>query len=160
MVKYWAGQGKRYYLKSADRRWEYIAVVMDMLKEIKPDTSIEMGCWGIPCISDSVTVDNVRIDNTYPQRLLDGDITPYPFKTGEFDVFIALQVFEHLRHKEEAFREAKRVAGNVILSLPYNITGDVGNDHVGIGDAEIERWFGKPDKSIPVGNRIVCLWAK
>ncbi len=156
----WVDKGLMYWQKP-NVRWEYISVVMEILRKMEPATSIEMGSYGIKCIKDSVTVDKKRLGNAYPQMILNGNSTPYPFETGQFDVFIALQVFEHVKNKVGAFQEAKRIAKNVILSLPYNIPfipEDPLNCHTEIGDREIAGWFGEPTRKVVIGNRIVCLW--
>jgi hypothetical protein len=46
---------------------------------------------------------------------------PWPIRDKSYDVFIALQVWEHLDNKQSrAFREVMRIARSAILSFPYN----------------------------------------
>ena len=45
---------------------------------------------------------------------------PWPINDKQYDLFIALQVWEHLGNKQSrAFREAIRISKAVILSFPY-----------------------------------------
>ena len=58
-----------------------------------------------------------------PARLFVHDVTqvPWPFADGEYDLFVALQVFEHLGTSQvAAFHEVGRVARRAIISLPID----------------------------------------
>ena len=51
--------------------------------------------------------------------LHDATATPWPIPGGRYDLFVALQVFEHLGTSQRAaFAEVRRVARHAIISLP------------------------------------------
>ena len=46
---------------------------------------------------------------------------PWPVVDKQYDLFIALQVWEHLSNNQSrAFREVMRISKAVVLSFPYN----------------------------------------
>ena len=54
------------------------------------------------------------------EYLHDATKIPWPIIDKEYDMFIALQVWEHLLGKQkEAFREVMRISRMAILSFPY-----------------------------------------
>ncbi len=69
--------------------------------------------------------------------------TPWPFPDQQYDLFVALQVFEHLGTRQpEAFREVRRVARNAILSLPIDwVMADPTNCHHGLTEEGVLAWF-------------------
>ena len=73
----------------------------------------------------------------------DARVTPWPFADGEYDLFVALQVFEHLGTSQpEAFREVIRVARHAILSLPIDwVMEDTNNAHHGLTHERALSWF-------------------
>jgi hypothetical protein len=63
-----------------------------------------------------------------------------------YDCFVALEVIEHLEDSQEhAFKEAFRIADNVIISLPYKLNCP-GDCHHGIDEAVIKKWVGMEPK--------------
>lgn len=136
-------------------RWDYFSVAIDFAKAVYPKRVLEAGAYGISICLDSVTLDKKTFSN-YPDVVWDLNNTPYPFRDKQFDLFAALQVFEHVQEKAKAFKEASRIAKHIILSLPYNLKGNT--VHSNLGDAQIKEWFGKPDKKQVVGSRVVCYW--
>ena len=73
----------------------------------------------------------------------DATSAPWPFADKAYDLFVALQVFEHLGdHQPDAFREVRRVARNAILSLPIDwVMGDPANCHHGLTHERALSWF-------------------
>ncbi len=171
-------KGNVYY----DGRWAYIKEVESIILEKKPDSVLELGpsfltiakkcdimhlpeidSWGIPAVVNGVSYAH------------DATVIPWPLKDKQYDMFIALQVFEHLGDKQkEAFQEAKRIANSIILSLPYK--WDCTNAHEGyypshhmIDEETIIKWANGevPSKTIYIertgdriskGERIICFW--
>ena len=108
-------------------RWEYFKHVIDFVHEIKPESVLELGpghhtvvkgcdvmiCpeddqWGLPVNA----IGKVYVHNATEK--------PWPVGDKEYDLFIALQVWEHLDNKQNrAFREVLRVAKAAVLSFPY-----------------------------------------
>jgi len=70
-------------------------------------------------------------------------VLPWPIADGAYDLFIALQVFEHLGTNQAAvFREVRRVARHAILSLPIDwVMSDPRNCHHGLTEERVLSWF-------------------
>jgi Methyltransferase domain len=108
-------------------RWEYFKVVIDIVNRLKPQSVLELGpgqhtivkrcdvmlkpeddAWGRPVNP----IGKVILHNATEK--------PWPVADKQYDLFIALQVWEHLDNKQSrAFREVMRVSRAAILSLPY-----------------------------------------
>ena len=118
------GQMKKYYLG----RWAYYKVVIDIVHKANPKSVLELGpgqhtivklcdvmakpeddAWGKPI-------------NEIGQLILhDATEKPWPIADKQYDLFIALQVWEHLSNKQSrAFREVMRISKSAALSFPYN----------------------------------------
>ena len=84
---------------------------------------------------------------------------PWPARDGEYDLVVALQVWEHLEGRQrQAFAEARRVGRRVLLSLPY-LWQCPGDCHHGIDDDMIFGWTGeRPAKMAVATGRIVLLY--
>ena len=99
---------------------------------------------------------------------------PWPIGDKEYDLFLALQVWEHLSNKQtRAFREVIRISKMAILSFPYKweIPKENANypEHHQIDEELLEDWtFNiKPERIIKVpgtgdkiskGPRIIYFW--
>lgn len=162
-------------------RWAYFSEVITMVNEVQPTSVLELGPalftmvknsdimhkpeadrWGIP--SDIKSIEYVH----------DATECPWPVSDKKYDLFIALQVFEHLVDKQaEAFQEVKRIAKCAILSLPYKWNCPVDNanypEHHMIDENTILGWTNgeKPDKWVYIertgpqvskGERIIGIW--
>jgi hypothetical protein len=73
----------------------------------------------------------------------DARVTPWPIEDERYDLFVALQVFEHLgTEQSQAFREVRRVARNAIISLPIDWEmPDPTNCHHRISNERALSWF-------------------
>jgi len=143
-------------------RWEYMLVTMAWLQDIQPTTILEAGTNGLTVCEDSDTIGLGKADTIHDLRC-----TPWPFEDKQYDVFIALQVWEHLTYKQEsAFTEASRIAKHIIMSFPYMWDYANGHCHNGIDEDTINEWAGsQPDKALLVNDsytrsRLVCYWNK
>lgn len=80
-----------------------------------------------------------------PARFLLHDATqpPWPIADKQYDLFVALQVFEHLRHEQNvAFMEVCRVAENALISVPIDWEmDDPRNCHHRISQGQALSWF-------------------
>lgn len=119
---------------NAEERWDYhdaAARIVQTICETTPEIDVlEIGSHGVQIVEGSVTMD---IPNTVwpykatPDYTHDCRVTPWPFCQGDFDVLIALRVFQHLwPMQREAFGEACHVARNVIIAVPWEYPGDRG----------------------------------
>jgi Methyltransferase domain len=78
-----------------------------------------------------------------PATIHDATVIPWPFADRSFDLFLALQVFEHLKDRQpEAFLEVRRIARHAILSLPIDwVMEDPRNKHHMIPHERVMSWF-------------------
>jgi SAM-dependent methyltransferase len=154
----------KYWTSTYRLRWQYMSCVLDGLKWIAPETSLEIGTNKINLLSSSDMMDYIdgRFDTTGTGRcyIQDARRTPWPFQDKQYDVVIALQVFEHLSGKQqEAFEEIKRISHACILSVPYNIPFKEGNKHTGIDYRTLRVWTGmEPSYKKLIGQRGVFYY--
>jgi hypothetical protein len=149
--KYWQG------------RWEYLSKAVEILQTFNTTNILEIGCNGLQLCDHSDTMSNRPADNsTYTY-----DITqvPWPVNNNSYDVLIALQVWEHLQGcQSQAFSEARSVARNIVLSLPYMWNSPKDLTHHQIDLQQIISWTGidrVPDYYVIGSNkyqRIICVW--
>jgi hypothetical protein len=140
--KYWK-DGYRY-------RWKYMGYVIEQLKTMNPKTICEAGANGVLLCKESFSMDLPDYDL---------NLIPYPFKDKQFDCFVALQVWEHLNKRSEAFREVTRISKAAILSFPYEWKhGD--KRHRNIDWKKIKKWTCgiKPVSTKLISDRIVYIW--
>ena len=73
----------------------------------------------------------------------DATVTPWPVTDHHYDLFVALQVFEHLGGAQgDAFREVCRVARHAVLSVPIGwVMDDPTNCHHQISRERALSWF-------------------
>lgn len=140
-------------------RWEYFSAVIEILKQIKFDTALELGACLLPIVKNSDTFDKT-VWNEKPTYLHDATKFPYPVEDRKYDLFISLQVWEHLEGKQkEAFAEVRRISKMAIFSFPYkwDCPGDC---HNGIDEKKISEWTmnTKPVKVLKVGIRIIYFF--
>jgi ubiquinone/menaquinone biosynthesis C-methylase UbiE len=114
-------------------------VIIDMLKANVGQNVLEMGCGsayfatalrrGIPGSSFrysgiDMADQALEVARTFvePQdRLMKGDVAAMPFKDGEFDTVLYLDVIEHVTQDKKSLEEAFRVlrsGGRLIISTP------------------------------------------
>jgi hypothetical protein len=137
-------------------RWDYYHEVIKLIERESPLRVLELGPNRAPVVTNSDTMDANRCipHLTY---LHDATITPFPVKDSAYDMFIALQVWEHLKGKQEdAFREVMRISKKAILSFPYKWNCP-GNCHHNIDEEKIAEWtcHVPPRQVIRLGNRII-----
>ena len=153
---------KQDYLDQVERdsyfagRWEYFRAVYDIVAGMEPDTILEAGTNGYPLFQGSSTVDVVegRANMTF-------DLTqPWPLTDGSMDLFIALQVWEHLEGKQlQATREMMRVCRRAILSMPYCWTDPADTTHYMLTDAEFAEWGLRPTRRLLIpGDRARMIY--
>lgn len=118
-----AGPSGKYFIG----RWDYYKVVIEIAQREQPASVIELGpgqhtivkgcdimvkpvddAWGKPVNP---------VGRVYPHNATE---KPWPIADKQYDLLIALQVWEHLDHKQtRAFREVLRTSKAAILSFPY-----------------------------------------
>jgi hypothetical protein len=140
-------------------RWNYLTRVIKLVEEESPEKVLELGPRSLPVVKGSDTMDF----QSHGQKLTymhDAKTIPWPVEDKKYDMFIALQVWEHLDGRQkEAFREVMRTSRTAILSFPYkrHFPGDC---HHGIDEEKIEEWTigSVPEKVTRVGPAIIYFF--
>jgi len=148
----------KYWIRSYEKRWGYNSVVIDMMNKLEFDSVLEAGSMGLPLAVEGETLD--KNDKFHPTYIHDLTVFPYPFKDKQFDLFVALQVWEHLGESQRpAFLEAARIAKNVILSFPYKWKAGSAI-HIGVDENVIAGWTHNipPVEIVQVKGRIIYRW--
>src|SRR5690606_25562886 len=109
-------------------------------------SALELGAHAVPLVHGADVFDlRPSVEVAPPARVVKGDArtTPWPFGDRSYDLFVALQVFEHLGNRQaEAFREVRRVARHAIVSLPIEWEmADPTDCHHRIPHARALSWF-------------------
>lgn len=85
--------------------------------------------------------------------LHDARETPWPIESKAYDLFVALQVFEHLEGRQvEAFAEVRRISCQAILTLPFMC--QMKSHHIGWEEYRI--WFGETWQSATLVDSGQC----
>jgi hypothetical protein len=144
------------------RRTQYMSAaagaIDDLIARHDATTALELGPHLRPLVigADVLEIkakDDMQVDG----RLIihDARDVPWPIADKAYDVFVALQVFEHLRgHQAAAFREVRRVARHAVLSLPIDwVMPDPTNIHHQLSNETVLGWFApvRPTRVL-VGN--------
>ena len=121
-------------------------VAGDLIARRRLRTALEVGPHLRPVIVGADTMELEPNDAlSAAGRLLvhDATSTPWPVEDKAYDLFVALQVFEHFHgHQPEAFREVRRVARHAILSLPIDwVMADPANCHHQLSHERVLSWF-------------------
>jgi len=133
-------KARRVYMSVAGR------VARDLIRRKNLRTALELGPHLRPLIVGADVMDILHNDGLRAEgaRVVhDATKTPWPFLDKSYDLFVALQVFEHLGTSQpDAFREVRRVARNAILSLPIDwVMADPRNCHHGLTEERVLEWF-------------------
>lgn len=145
-----------YWNSTFNGRWNYISPIILELKKLKPNTILELGSYKINLtnISDNmdINLDYIDIDNINNKIFIqDASILPWGIEDKYYDVFIGLQVFEHLGdNQSDIFKEVMRISKNAIISLPYMWDKPDDEMHNMIDDNKIKEWTNNilPEKII------------
>lgn len=170
--------GNAYY----DGRWAYLEKVGQIVTESKPQSVLELGPSFLTIVKDCDIMYLPDIDTWGIPEIINGKsyahdarMIPWPIDDKYYDMFIALQVFEHLDGKQkQAFQEAKRIAKSIVLSLPYKWKCPKDNTHyypshhmidenviIDWADGEMPEkiiYIERTGERISKGERIICYW--
>ena len=121
-------------------------VASDLIERKDLRTALELGPHLRSLIVGADVMDVVRNERLRAegrQIVHDATKAPWPFPDKAYDLFVALQVFEHLGTRQpEAFLEVRRVARNAILSLPIDwVMADPRNCHHLVTEERVLGWF-------------------
>jgi hypothetical protein len=133
-------------------------VASDLIERFDLRTALELGPNVRPLISRADVMDRVArpsLEASGKVMVHDATVTPWPIPGERYDLFVALQVFEHLGSGQSAaFAEVRRIARHAIISLPIDWDlDDPRNPHHGITHEQALAWFApiEPTRVI-VGN--------
>ena len=156
------GVARRYPYYGARGRYLSVAarIAGELIAASGMTTALELGPHLRPVVVGADVIDRVddpRLELVPPARLLVHDVTtiPWPIADGAYDLFVALQVFEHLGTSQNAaFGEVARVAGSAIISVPIDWDmDDPRNCHHRISRERALSWFlPQVPTRIEVGN--------
>lgn len=138
-------------------RWDYISLAINEIELLQPSSICETGSEGMYLSNDSTIIELIPKNSGHEEIIHDLNNIPYPIKNKQFDLFIALQVWEHLNNQIEAFKEVRRISHNAILSFPHKWIGDSTHN---VSKNDISRWTSNiaPVKIIPIQNRLIYVW--
>jgi len=131
-------------------RWTYLSVAGQQASELiaRHDlhTALELGPWARPLIVGADAMDRIERPDLQREGALvvhDATVAPWPVEDKAYDLFVGLQVFEHLKGKQAiAFAEVVRTARHAILSLPIDwVLEDTSNCHHGLTEERARSWF-------------------
>lgn len=131
-------------------RWPYMSVaareVADLISRYRLRTALELGPHLRPLIvgADAMVLSPTEdLDAEGSVIVQDARETPWAVPDGAYDLFVALQVFEHLDGRQSAaFGEVCRVARHAVISLPIDwVLEDATDIHHGIPQERVLGWF-------------------
>lgn len=118
------GKLGKYY----EGRWEYFKEVIEIIKNENIKSVLEIGPAQEPIVKNCDVMVKPEDDmwgkpeNKFFKECLVHDATesPWSISDKQYDLVIALQVWEHLEDKQkQAFQEVMRVSKMAIMSFPY-----------------------------------------
>jgi hypothetical protein len=121
-------------------------VVDDLIARHRAATALELGPHLRPLVVGADVMElEAKPDLAAEGRQIvhDATVAPWPIPDRAYDLFVGLQVFEHLRDAQPAaFREVRRVARHAVLSLPIDWQmPDPTNIHHEISHERVLGWF-------------------
>ena len=131
-------------------RWVYVSKALGQVETLirrrGARTALELGVPLRPIVVGADAMDitaGPHVDPAVPMTIHDATQAPWPVGDKAYDVFIALQVFEHLRDRQrEAFLEVRRIARHAVISLPIDWEmDDPTNCHHRIPEERVLSWF-------------------
>jgi hypothetical protein len=131
-------------------------VIEDLIDRHHASRALELGPHLRPLVVGADVMEREARDDIETEGrtiVHDATVVPWPIPDRAYDLFVALQVFEHLGTSQaEAFLEVRRVAKHAVLSLPIDWQlRDPTDIHHQIPHERVLSWFA------PVKPTIVVL---
>jgi hypothetical protein len=133
-------RGRALYLATAAREADRL------ISRHRLRTALELGPHLRPLIRGADIMDRMAypdVEGAARLILHDATVSPWPVADDAYDLFVALQVFEHLGSSQRAvFEEVRRVARHAVISLPIDwVTADPTNPHHQLSKERALSWF-------------------
>jgi hypothetical protein len=135
-------KGRRTYMAVAG------ALAGDLIDTYRARTALELGAHLRPVIVGADVMDldersRATLEGAGRVIVHDATRTPWPVADKQYDLFVGLQVFEHLGTRQNAaFLEVCRIARHAIISLPIGwVMPDPTNCHHRISPEKALSWF-------------------
>jgi hypothetical protein len=148
-------------------RWQYHCRAVEIAQTLRlsgPSSVLEIGTMGAQIVHGSDTMDfgDVAVWDFRGRKATiwhDARETPWPMADRRYELLIALRVYQHLVPAQEAaFREALRVADNVIIAVP-----SVYSEGRGIPPRRFLEWRDTPPaimERVGNGDTYIYLWRR
>jgi hypothetical protein len=140
------GRRVRYYSARTGYMTVAAGVAGDLIDRHRLTSALELGPHLRPLIVGADVMDIASPKDLQSEgRVIIHNATrdPWPVDDRQYDLFVALQVFEHLGTGQgAAFREVRRVARHAIISLPIDwVMADPKNCHHQLSSERALSWF-------------------
>lgn len=160
-------EGGHWTPETIENRWDYHCRTIELIKSLNIQNSnevLEMGTMGVSCVKGSDTIDySERWDfpGKKPTYIHDARSLPWPVKDKQYEVFVALRVFQHLIPcQKECTLEAMRIAKKVIIIVPAKYINKVLPASKGITYDDFTAFLGgvHPNLYIPTAHGHLYYW--
>ena len=136
----------RYYRVRIDYMTVAAGIASELIRRRGLRSALELGPHLRPLIVGADVMDLVEQPDLEAEGrviLHDASKVPWPVADRRYDLFVALQVFEHLGSSQPAaFREVRRVARHAIISLPIDwVMADPTDAHHQLSNETALAWF-------------------
>lgn len=160
-------EGGHWTPQTIDTRWDYHYRTIELIRALKIENAheiLEMGTMGVSCVKGSDTIDYAERWNfpgKEPTYLHDARIFPWPVKNKQYELFVALRVYQHLTpHQKECTLESMRISKKVILVVPATYNNKVLPDSAGITYADFLNYLNgiHPNLYLPTAQGLLYYW--
>lgn len=133
-------------------------VVADLIARYRLRSALELGPHMRPLVTGADVMDLRAAPGLRAAGEVivhDATVVPWPIADGAYDLFVGLQVFEHLGTAQAAaFAEVCRVARHAVVSLPIDwIQKDPTDPHHQLTEERVLSWFApRVPTRIVIGN--------
>jgi hypothetical protein len=140
-------QRDKYYVGRAGYMGTAAKIAAELIERHDLRTALELGPNIRPLVRGADAMDFIERPGLEAEGSLivhDATVAPWPIPDRRYDLFVGLQVFEHLGSRQDvAFAEVARVARHAILSLPIDWEmADPRNVHHQLSNERVLSWFG------------------
>jgi hypothetical protein len=144
-------------------RWSYFAPVADYIEAGRFMSALELGPGRCPVAGNAVLMAERKCGDIQLDIVHDAREVPWPIFGGAVELFVALQVFEHLGGRQrEAWLEVERITTReAIISIPYKWPRDYGSPgHAGLNEDTVLGWTGREPWRFEVAKGRAVFWFK